>query len=174
MPCHCKCWKMSDWTFNQSLMLCNDETCKNIHSITHAAFSCYIHPVFFFCRDISFIFCWDIWSLKHFIHLSHTVTVVWKLTATVFISLYFQTFWPKWPNFFQFELFQNSFSLYDRNKQPLGLFALPSNVMPSNVSKTAVRVVCTAFKRQQTSCTAFNCCPSLVIVINYIFYKNVM
>jgi len=75
--------------------------------------------------------------------------------------------------FFSLSYFK-TVSVYDRNKQPLGLFALPSNVMPSNVSKTAVRVVCTAFKRQQTSCTAFNCCPSLVIVIIYIFYKNVM
>jgi len=53
-------------------------------------------PGFFRC-DISVIFL-----LGHFGHLDVSViclTVVLKLAEAVFISLYFQTFWPKWVNF---------------------------------------------------------------------------
>jgi len=45
-----------------------------------------------------FFFAETFWSLNHFGYLSHSYI---KLTATVFFSLYFQTFWPKWLNFFQ-------------------------------------------------------------------------
>jgi len=43
------------------------------------------------CRFCQF-FCWDI--------LVICFAVVWKLAITVFISLHFQTLWPKWLNFF--------------------------------------------------------------------------
>jgi len=45
---------------------------------------------FFYCKPV-FVH-WDI--------LVVFLTVVLKLTITVFISLYFQTFWPKWLTFF--------------------------------------------------------------------------
>jgi len=47
--------------------------------------------LFFLLRHFSH-FCWDI--------LVICLTVVSKLAITMFISLYFQTFWPKWLNFF--------------------------------------------------------------------------
>jgi len=43
--------------------------------------------------------------LRHFGHWNISVicfTFVSKLTITVFFSLYFQTFWPKWLNVFSF------------------------------------------------------------------------
>jgi len=46
----------------------------------------------FFRWDVSVIFCWDI--------SVNCLTVVLKLAVTVFISVYFKTFWPKWLNFF--------------------------------------------------------------------------
>ena len=62
-----------------------------------------------------FLFRWNIlsfWSLRHFVvfllrHFGRwdisviCLILVSKLAITVFISLYFQTFWPKWPNFFR-------------------------------------------------------------------------
>jgi len=67
-------------------------------------------------------------SLKHFVHffLRHfdhwdipviCLTVVLKLVLKVFISLYFQTFWPKWLNFFgHFK----KISVYDRKQNQWG------------------------------------------------------
>jgi len=65
-------------------------------------------------------------SLKHFIrfllrHFGHwnisviCLAVVLKLAITVFFSLYLQTFWPKWLNFFQ--SFQKRFGLWLKNDQ---------------------------------------------------------
>jgi len=54
--------------------------------------------------------------LTHFGHWNISViclTVVLKLTITVFFSLYFQTFWPKWLNFFR--SFQKRFGLWPKN-----------------------------------------------------------
>ena len=55
--------------------------------------------------------------LRHFDHWNISVIclkVVWKLAVTVlFIRRYFQTFWPKWLNFFR--LFQITL-VYDRKK----------------------------------------------------------
>ena len=45
------------------------------------------------------------------------LTVVLKLAIAVFISLYFQTFWPNWLNFVR--PFQNIFGLWRKNTQVL-------------------------------------------------------
>jgi len=50
-------------------------------------------------------------SLKHFGHLSQSCI---KTRRTVFIYLYFQTFWPKWLNFFQ--SFQKGFGLWPKKR----------------------------------------------------------
>jgi len=54
----------------------------------------------FFCWEISVIFWETFWSLHWNISVICLVVVL-KLTITVFISLYFQTFWTKWLNFFR-------------------------------------------------------------------------
>ena len=52
------------------------------------------HQTLFFRWEISVIlFCWDTSVI--------CLTVVSELAVKMFISLYFQTFWPKWPNFFR-------------------------------------------------------------------------
>ena len=48
--------------------------------------------LFFFADTYRSFFCWDISVI--------CLTVLSKLIITVFISVYFQTFWPKWLNFF--------------------------------------------------------------------------
>jgi len=56
-------------------------------------------------------------SLRHFGYWNVSViclTVVLKLTVTVFFSLYFQTIWPKWFNVFQ--SFQTHFGLWLKKK----------------------------------------------------------
>ena len=53
--------------------------------------------------------------LRHFCHWNISViclTVVLNLAITVFFSLYFQTFWPKWLNFFR--SFQKRFGLWPK------------------------------------------------------------
>jgi len=66
--------------------------------------------VFFFAETFrSFL-------LRHFGHWNISViclTVVLKLTITVFFSLYFETFWPKWLNFFR--SFQKRSGLWPKN-----------------------------------------------------------
>jgi len=60
----------------------------------------------YFCRFL----------LRHFGHWKISViclTVVLKLTITLFFSMYFLTFWPKWLNFFW--SFQKRFSLWLKN-----------------------------------------------------------
>jgi len=54
-----------------------------------------------------FFFTKTFWSLKHFSHLSQSCS---KTCHNSVFSLYFQTFWPKWLNFFQ--LFQNVLVYY--------------------------------------------------------------
>jgi len=49
------------------------------------------------------------WQFGHWNVSVICPTVVLKLAITAFFSLYFQTFWPKWLNFFQ--SFQNHFHL---------------------------------------------------------------
>ena len=51
---------------------------------SHAPRGTRVPPLCFFHWDISVIY----------------VTIISKLTVTVFVSLYFQRFWPKWHNFF--------------------------------------------------------------------------
>jgi len=55
---------------------------------------CYIVVVTWLLKNTSLL---GFFSLRHFGHLSHSCI---KLVITVFASLYFQTFWPKWLNFF--------------------------------------------------------------------------
>ena len=63
-------------------------------------------------------FRWDIsviYLLRHFGHWDISViclAVVSKLTVTMFIILYFQTFWLKWLDFFQ--SFQKHFGLWPK------------------------------------------------------------
>jgi len=71
-----------------------------------------------FCEMVNIISGWIFFSLRHFGHcllshfghLSHSCT---KLAITVLISLHFQTFWPKWLNFFL--SFQKRFGLWPKN-----------------------------------------------------------
>jgi len=51
------------------------------------------------------------WSLRN---LGICPPVALKLAVTAFISLYFQTFWPKWHNFFR--SFQTHFGLWPNKK----------------------------------------------------------
>jgi len=66
----------------------------------------------FFCWDISVIFYWDKLVTETF---RSFVSVGFKLVVTVFISLYYQTFWPKWLNFFR--SFQKHLGLWPKKKQ---------------------------------------------------------
>jgi len=61
----------------------------------------------FFRWNMAVIFCWDISVI--------CLTAVLKLAITVFISLDFQTFWPKWLNFFR--SFQKHSGLWPEKKQ---------------------------------------------------------
>ena len=63
-----------------------------------------IHFGHFLLRQIG---CWDI--------LVICLTVVFKLAVAVFISLNFQTFWPKWLNFFR--SFWKNFGIWPKNTQ---------------------------------------------------------
>jgi len=70
----------------------------------------FLIAIYFYVRHNSFCepggeFNTTFLSLRHFGHFLRDIsviclTVVWKLTVTVFISLYFQRFWPKWLSFF--------------------------------------------------------------------------
>jgi len=66
-------------------------------------------------------FHWDIsvtFLLRPFGHWTISViclTVAFKLTVAVFISIYFQTLWPKWLNFFR--SFQKHFGPWPKKKQ---------------------------------------------------------
>jgi len=60
--------------------------------------------------------CFSLRNLGHRDISVICLTVVWKLAATMFISLYFQTFWPKWLNFFR--SFQKTFrSMTEENPE---------------------------------------------------------
>jgi len=65
-------------------------------------------------------FHWDIsvtFLLRPFGHWTISViclTVAFKLTVAVFISIYFQTLWPKWLNFFR--SFQKHFGPWPKKK----------------------------------------------------------
>jgi len=72
---------------------------------------------FFPERDTLFFFAETFRSflLMHFGHWNISVicfTVVLKLAITVYFSLHFRTFWPKWLNFFR--SFQNRFGLWPK------------------------------------------------------------
>jgi len=74
---------------------------------------CRIWPtafLLFFRWDIRSIFAETFWPLKHVGHLSHSCIKTRHIT--VLVSLYFQTFWPKWFNFFR--SFQNHFGLWPK------------------------------------------------------------
>ena len=60
--------------------------------------------LFFFTETFRSFVCGDIWVI--------CLTVVLKLAVAVFISLYFQTFSPKWRNFFR--SFQKNFRLWPK------------------------------------------------------------
>ena len=62
----------------------------------------------FFSLRHSGHFCWEILVTETFSVIC--LTVVLKLAVTVFISRYFQTFWPKWLNFLR--SFQNHSGLW--------------------------------------------------------------
>ena len=67
-------------------------------------------------------FPWDISDI--------CLTVTLKLAIAVFISLYFQSFWPKWPNFFR--PFQKNYCLWPK-KPARALFAVVWEALPSVV-----------------------------------------
>jgi len=54
-------------------------------------FQSFFAETFWTLKHFSRIFAETFWTLRHFGHLSHS-TVLLKLTITVFISQYFQTF----------------------------------------------------------------------------------
>ena len=101
-----KVWQVCQFLQSDVAIYCysvvaDDESLRRQPSADHEHM-CTHEPGFFssviFCSDISVI----------------CLTVVVKLAVTVFISLYFQTFFPKWLNFFP--SFKN-ISAYDREKQ---------------------------------------------------------
>jgi len=67
-------------------------------------------PGIFFFETFRSFFCWDILVSEAFRSLN--VTVVLKLAVAVSISQYFQTFWPKWLNFFR--SFQRHIGLWQK------------------------------------------------------------
>jgi len=81
------------------------------------------------------LYDWEMFLLIQFGHLlvryfGHwdisviCLTAVSKLAVTVFFSLYFQTFWPKWLNFFR--SFQNHFGLWPKIKQLYTSYVKPA------------------------------------------------
>ena len=96
--------------------------------------------------------------MRHFGHWNISViclTVVSKLAKKVFFSLYFQTFWPKWLNFFR--SFQNVPG-YDRIKTTLdiNLYVTFVKHLSSPVS-TASILACSAEVTVEASCLNFIC-----------------
>ena len=71
-------------------------------------------------------------SLKHFGHFFYwdisviCVTVVSKLAVKVFISLYFQTFWPKWLDFFR--SFQKRFGPWPKKRNQAPAHTIPTKL----------------------------------------------
>jgi len=85
---------------------CVDEQLLKFYLIVFGgAFLSQAGTAVFFRWDISVIFCWD--------SLVICLTVVLKLAMTVLFILYFQTFRPKWLNFFR--SFQKRFGLGPKN-----------------------------------------------------------
>ena len=78
--------------------------------------------VYFFAETFRLFLLWQIsyWNISVV-----CVTVVFKLAVTVFISLYFWTFWPKWQLFWSF---QKHFSLWQKKAPGCHLSGPPWNV----------------------------------------------
>jgi len=95
------------------------------------------HTLFFSLRHLGHFL------QRHFGHWNVSViflTVVSKIAVTVFISLYFQSFWPKWLIFFR--SFQKRFGVWspiDRKKSTYTCLALckKSSVMPALMMMSA-------------------------------------
>jgi len=85
------------------LVSCNDEI-----AVRSCPLLC-LQTGFLLRWNISVIFAEKFWSLKHFDHLSHSCI---KTHHNSVFSLYFQTFSPKWLNFFR--SFQKRFSLWPK------------------------------------------------------------
>ena len=88
----------------------------------------------FFRWNITIIFCCDIFG--HWNISVICLTVAWKLAVTVFSSLNFQTFWPKWLNFFR--SFHKRFRSMTEKKQLLRrvlIMLLLRNKWPKSLSE---------------------------------------
>jgi len=74
-------------------MFLTDITCQMLHNSRRNILSPWTIPKLACVLNLNlFCFRWNI-SVVY-------LTVALKLTKTLFFSLYFQTFWPKWLNFF--------------------------------------------------------------------------